>query len=137
MTGAKTLEECAGYTLKERARFFHRNFLNKTIAITSLRKLYLKHGIKRKKIRQVKSSEYRARADYKYKCRALSQVLDEVRREGRKIIFLDEINFTKLSLPPREWSNKHSNLAVESADVYCGYRSVMACMTEERGMENL
>jgi hypothetical protein len=107
LTGARTLEVCAGFTLKERARFFHRKFLNKTIAVTSLRKLYLKHGIKRKKVRQEKSSEYRSRADYKYKCRTLSQELDEVRRERRRIIFLDEINFTKLSLPSREWSKKH------------------------------
>ena len=97
----------------------------------------MKHGVKRKKVRQEKSSEYRSRSDYKYKCRALISELDEVRRERRMIIYLDEINFTKLSLPKLEWSKKHSNLAVEQADVYQGYRSVLACMTEGHGIENL
>ena len=47
------------------------------------------------------------------------------------------MNFTKLALPSREWSKRHSNLTVEQADVYQGYRSVLACMTESRGFELL
>ena len=103
----------AGFTLKWRTILFHRKFINKTIAVTSLRKLYLKHGIKRKKIRQEKSSEYRTRADYKGKCQKLARELIKVKHERRMLIFLDEINFTKLSLPGREWSKKNSNLTVE------------------------
>jgi len=102
-----------------------------------LRKLYLKHGVKRKAIRQSKSTEYRSRSDYIGKCLALARELDEVRRERRKILYLDEVNFTKLALPKRDWSKKHSNLAVEQSDVYQGYRSVLACMTERRGIELL
>jgi len=63
--------------------------------------------------------------------------MEEVSREKRRLLFLDEVNFTKLSLPKRDWSEKHSNLAVEQSDVYQGYRSVLACMTEGRGIELL
>ena len=49
-------------------------------------------------------------------------------------MFLDEVTFTKLALPSREWSKRHSNLAVEQEDVYQGYRSVLACMTESHGI---
>jgi transposase len=97
----------------------------------------LKHGIRRKKVRHEKSSEYKARADYKHKCRALTADLEKARQESRKLLFLDEVTFTKLALPNREWSKRHSNLSVEQADVFTGYRSVIACMTESRGMEML
>ena len=49
-----TLERWAGLTMKKRTVYFHRKFTNKRIAVTSLRKLYLRHGIKCKKVRQEK-----------------------------------------------------------------------------------
>ena len=50
------------------------------------------------------------------------------------MIYLDEINFTKRSLKLRDWSAKNSNLAVDQQEVYVGYRSVIASMTEEKGI---
>ena len=61
----KTLEEWSGLTLKERTVRFHRRFTDKRIAITSLRRLYLKNGIKRKKVRQEKPSPHANRPQYK------------------------------------------------------------------------
>lgn len=107
------------------------------IAVTSLRRLYRKHGIKRKKVRQEKSDEYRTRSDYKGKCRKLDRDLIKAKHEGRRVIFCDEICFTKLSLTNRCYSKKNSNLTVEQEDVYQGYRAVIASMTEAGGIENL
>ena len=56
-----TLERWAGLTMKTRTVYFHRKFTNKRIAVTSLRKLYLKHGIKCKKVRQEKVMPLHAR----------------------------------------------------------------------------
>ena len=50
----RTLELWAGLTMKERALRFHRKFTDKRVSITSLRRLYLKNGIKRKRVRQEK-----------------------------------------------------------------------------------
>ena len=50
----RTLEQWSGLTLQERTVRFHRVYPDKRIAVTSLRRLYLKHGINRKKIRQEK-----------------------------------------------------------------------------------
>ena len=46
----RTLERWAGKTLAERAALFTAAFPDKTIAVTTLRRLYLRHGIKRKKV---------------------------------------------------------------------------------------
>ena len=49
-----TLERWAGLTMKKRTVYFHRKFTNKRIAVTTLRRLYLRNGIRCKKVRQEK-----------------------------------------------------------------------------------
>ena len=84
----------------------------------------------------MKSTEYRSRVDYPEKCQKLWNEIRNAREEGRELIYLDETNFTKLSLPTREWSTKYTNLNVEQEDVYQGYRSVLVSMHETNGIEN-
>ena len=66
-----TLERWAGLTMKKRTVFFHRQFTNKRIAVTSLRRLYLKHGIKCKKVRQEKVMPAKTRPNFVQNCRNL------------------------------------------------------------------
>jgi len=60
--------------------------------------------------------------------------LRQVKEENRKIIYLDEINFTKRSVTSREWSHKNSNLTINQNEIFVGYRSVIASMTESDGI---
>ena len=113
---------------------FHRQFTDKRIAVTSLRRLYLANGIKRKKLRQEKVLPGRLRADFAQRCQLLLDAIKQVKSEGRKLIYLDEINFTKRSLKMREWASKNTNLSVNQQDVYVGYRSVIASMSEPAGI---
>lgn len=52
LTDQNTLKEWAGKTGRERCVLFHRRFPNKRLALTTLRRIYAKHKIKRKKVRQ-------------------------------------------------------------------------------------
>ena len=78
-----------------------------------------------------------ARQNFKQSCQNLLSKLQKMQEEDRKIIFLDEINFTKRSLTLREWSHKSSNLTVDQKDVYTGYKSVIASMTAENGLSSI
>ena len=130
----RTLEQWAGLTMKQRSVLFHRQFTNKRVAVTSLRRLYLSHGIRRKKVRMEKVMPRVQREDFVNNCQLLLAKLEQARSEGRQLIYLDEINFTKRSLQLRDWSGKNSNLTVDQKEVYVGYRSVIASMTEEGGI---
>ena len=77
------------------------------------------------------------RRDFIQRCEQLLEEISAARREGRTLVFLDEINFTKRSLVQREWSGKNSNLTVDQEDVYVGFRSVIAAMTEEEGIKHV
>ena len=99
--------------MKQRTILFHRTFPDKRIAITSLRRLYLKHGIKRKTVRQVKVMPPNSRARFVENCKILLEKLAKVKKDGRCILYLDEICFTKQSIKLREWSSKNTNLTVD------------------------
>ena len=74
------------------------------------------------------------RSDYTERCKHLLGEIQRAKLEGRKIVYLDEINFTKRSVALREWSANNSNLTVDQQEIYTGYRSVIACMSEEDGI---
>ena len=76
-------------------------------------------------------------ANYQDRCRTLLHQTEEAKTEGRRIIYLDEINFTKRSVLLREWSSKNTNLTIDNEDIYVGYRSVIASMTEEAGITHI
>ena len=53
------------------------------------------------------------REEFEAECQYLREQVQRAKRANRKIIFLDEINFTKQSVLLREWSQKNSNLAID------------------------
>ena len=118
LTSLHTLEQWSGKTMKERTVLFHRQFPDKRIAVTSLRRLYLKHKVRRKRVRHVKVMPHGLQQQYMAKCNELLAELEWVENEGRTIVFLDEINFTKLSLSRTEWSARNSNLSVDQREMY-------------------
>ena len=65
----------------------------------------------------------------------LLEQLQEAKKQQRKVLFLDEVNFTKLSFESMNYSAKNTNLSVDQRDIYVGYRSVIAAISEEEGVE--
>ena len=65
----------------------------------------------------------------------LIQNVNQAKDEGRKIVYLDEICFTKRLFQGRSWSSKNSNLHVDQKQIYQGYRAVIAACSSEVGIE--
>ena len=108
-----TLEQWAGLTLKQRTVRFHRQFTDKRIAVTSLRRLYLSHGVRRKKVRKEKVLPPRLKERYTEQCCAVLANIHAAKSSGRKLVYCDEIVFSKLALQTKEWSTKNTNLTVD------------------------
>lgn len=133
----ETLRSWAGYTLAERAALFERRFHSKRLAVTTLRRIYLQNGVKRKKVRQEKVMPQRAWENFDENRRELIQKLALALEQGRKIIYLDEICFTKRSFLGVGWSRTKENLHVDQVQIYQGYRATIAAVSEERGVEHI
>jgi transposase len=132
-----TLIRWAGRTLGERAVLFELRFPQKRLAVTTLRRLYLAHGVKRKKVRQEKVMPLSAWENFEERRRDLIANLAQAREEGRKVIYLDEIVFSKRSFLGVDWSRANQNLHVDQQQVYQGYRATIAACSEERGIEHI
>ena len=76
----------------------------------------------------------KTRQNFIINSRSLVEDIENAKREGRLIVYIDEILFSKRSIKLREWATKNSNLTVNQEDVYVGLRSVIAGMTEEYGI---
>ena len=68
---------------------------------------------------------------FKANCRQARHALEQAILQNRKIVYMDEILFTKSSVMQRDWSRANSNLAVDQQSIYTGYKAVIASMTEE------
>ena len=73
--------------------------------------------------------------NFRYQCHEFLQKLISAKDQNKKIIYLDETVFSKLSLLNKEWSPKNCNLFVDSRQVYTGYRCAIASISEEKGVE--
>jgi hypothetical protein len=99
--------------MKQRTILFHRRFTDKRIAITTLRRLYLRHGIRCKKVRLEKTMTQRVRRNFVQNCQSLLAEIEQAEREGRVLVFADETLFTKRAIKQREWSAKNTNLTAD------------------------
>ena len=50
-------------------------------------------------------------------------------------MYLDECIFSKLTFLSKDWSKKNTNLTVDQKQIYTGYRSVVATISEENDLE--
>ena len=121
--------------MKMRTILFHRQFPDKRIAVTSLRRLYLKNKIKRKKVRQEKYLPPNTQDKFEFQRSELIEKLDLLQSKKMKFVYLDETNFTKLAFQSKDWSHCRENQHVDQRDIYTGYRSVIASISEEKGIE--
>jgi hypothetical protein len=83
------------------------------IAVTSLRKLYLENRVRRKKVRQEKVKPDHILNEFDTRKRKLIVEIEAAHSQGRTLLFLDELNFTKLSFLSKDWSEKCTNLSVD------------------------
>ena len=102
---------------------------------TTLRRIYLKHHITRKSVKQLKALDRNKANQYlDLKAKLLSDI-EKAERERRKMIYLDEICFTKKALLNKAYSHRFTNIAVNQSRVYTGYHTAIASVSEERGVE--
>jgi hypothetical protein len=131
-----TLGLWAGYSLLERAALFHRRFADCKITPSTLRAVYHKFGIKKKKVVLVKRTAPLANQRWPTTERDIVRQIEASDREGRILIFCDEVMFTKHTNQARDWSRMHHNIEVEQKKAFTAYRSVIVAISADMGVSN-
>ena len=65
----------------------------------------------------------------------LRQELAEIRKEGVKIIFIDETVFTRKAMMKFEWAAKHENMAIDEKLLNESTKALLMGISAETGVE--
>ena len=101
----ETLIKHAGLTLQERAKMFHRRFPNKIISPMTICRLFKANKITMKKYKRVKVYSPYQRDKQTRSTEDVMKQLKSMKEEKRKMIYIDEICFTKRTIATHTYSN--------------------------------
>lgn len=124
-------------SIKERCVLFHRQYPDKFIKPWRLRAIYRANLIKKKVIRTTKMPQRALEDRFETKKNEMRLRLKSSIKKKLKIIWLDEIMFTRTSNLTHEWSKRTKNVHIPLEDMGAGYTAVIAAISEGCGFEYL
>ena len=135
LTSTHVLRLQAHLSLAQRCARFHRQYPEMRISVNKIREIYKKHMVRRKVLQEQKlvTRPHLERIDAEAR-RAHQELRDYVIR-GFSIVYLDEVCFTKTTLPTLCWSAVRQPLMVDRKQYNQGYYSVIAAISYGRGLE--
>ena len=100
-----------------RAKFFHRQFPDRFISTSKIRKIYKQHGIKLKQVRQDKYPAKLTLQSYFIELQKLRRAVHHAHTNGLPIIYTDEVVFTSLTYHRTSYSRKFKPHLVDQEDL--------------------
>ena len=104
ITSRSTLRAQTALSIKERSSHFLREFPTAHMNPTLLRDVYRLNGIKKKKVRWYKEVPPHDAAERRRAFNRMKRKLEKARKDGYRIIYLDETMFTRKTVPNSEWA---------------------------------
>ena len=103
---------------------------------TLLRKVYALHRIKRKKLRWVKAAKEQDPEKQRKWLAKMKRELTNARRDGFRIVYIDETCFTRKTCADTEWSLPNENMTVDVAMLEEPTLALLCGVSKERGVEH-
>ena len=134
LTSAATLSAHVGLSLKDRCKLFHRQFPERKMNETLLRKIYRLHGVKKKVIRWKKRLKANTLKKFEKLKEDLRKEVQLARDQGFEILYTDECMFTRKSLQPIEYSRRSCNVEVDLEMINEPAHALILAVSNERGV---
>ena len=90
-----------------------RAFPNKITSAETLRRIYIKNRVRKKKVKVTKIPNKKEKIRIKRSIQEAKQELLYYREKGFRIIYIDETMVTKSSIATHEWSKKNINYEID------------------------
>ena len=113
LTSQATLVMQAGLSLYERAIAFNKQFVTVGISPQKLLRIYRQHGIKFKKVKTTKISSHKRQMAIQRRKKYVNDQLQGAQTDGRTIIYVDEVMWTRQSFRKREFSARGHNINID------------------------
>ena len=114
---------------------YHRKFPHKKISTRKLCEFYKRHSIRRKVITKYKSPPADSKQRYDQIHRVALAALQSAWSAKEKVVYVDEVVFTKHTMPRLDYQIKHVNQTVDEKDFYHAYVAVIAAISASTGIE--
>lgn len=124
-------------SLEARCVLFHRQFTDKFIKPWRLRAVYRANGIKQKVVNVRKMPVKANDGRYLPMIETMRLNMQSAVDAKKKIIFLDEIVFTKSSNTRTEWSSRTNNITTPCEALGQKYTAVEAAISKDFGFEHI
>ena len=100
-------------SLKEKTKHFLKEFPEASMNYTLLTKVYRKHKIKKKRIKWLKITKDKPEAETKKEKAKMLRELTKAKKDGYRIVYIDETMFTRKSIPSKEYCLPSQNMMVD------------------------
>ena len=114
---------------------FRKEFPTAKLNPTLLRKIYGLHKIKKKKIRWYKQGKEQGADQAQAYLNNMKNRLVRLKRQGYRIVYIDETVFTRKTVKDREWTAPKSNLAVDLVRLNEPVLCLLPGISKEKGWE--
>ena len=121
-------------SLQARCMLYHRQFPERKISVTLLRKVYRLHGIRKKVIRWTKPIRPSKAKKYGKVLEELRQEVEAAEAEGYEVCYTDECMFSRKSVPKIEWAQRKTNLDVDMTLLNEPAYALLLAVSAERGV---
>ena len=115
---------------------FSREFPDGHMNPTLLRRVYRQHRIKKKALRWYKQAKDHDPDKVRQQLATMKRLLTRARNDGYRIVYLDEICFTRSTVPKAEYTLPKKNLAADLAHLGEPTLAVLSAISKEKGQEH-
>ena len=102
---------------------------------TLLSKIYRNHNIKKRKITWKKKVNNKSQEEIKREKSKLLKQIEKIRKQGYRIIFIDETMFTKSAVPKIEYCLPSENLNIDKSKANEPAMALLSGISKEKGLE--
>ena len=99
----ETLRLQTGLPLSERAKHFRKQFPGSSMNYTLLSRVYRMHQVKRRRIKWEKRAREQDQGNHARDKAKMIRELKRAKRDGYRIIYIDETMFTRTTVPKQEY----------------------------------
>ena len=99
---------------------FHRQFPDRRIKPGIIAKIYRMHGLTKKKVEVscVAACYIEREPEFRQTTLALDDKINDIKKSGGHLVYIDEAVFKQRDMQPKAWSNKRMNLKVLDRTYY-------------------
>lgn len=115
---------------------FHRQFPDIKVSASTIERVYFAGGVRYKFINRIKKTIDFSTEYYGNLFRTMCHLLQKVKTDNMKLLYLDEAIFSFNTMRSKAWSSAYSSIDVHDAKMKMKAQAIVAAISEDIGYEH-